>query len=72
MQVHIDQKIEQVTFPAPGKRVVNVEVHYTTGSGYKGTVIVSKDQAAGAPLAAAIKADAEHLDKDIGTTIEIK
>jgi hypothetical protein len=72
MKITIDQAIEQVTFPAPGKRVVNVEIHYTTGSGYKGTVVLEKSQATSAGIAAAIRADVGDLEKTIGTTIDLK
>lgn len=72
MKVTIGLPEEQVTFPSPGVRKVSVVIHYTTENGYQGTVILDKSQANQAGIAAAVKADVEHLDKVIGTTLEIK
>jgi phage protein D len=72
MQVKIDQAIPLITYPAPGKRVEQVEIHYTTEKGLQGVVVVDKDKSTGVPLAAALRAHAEELNKLIGTTLELK
>lgn len=69
MKFTIDQVIEQVTYPAPGRRVLQVEIHYTTEGGYKGTIVLDKSAATPDAVKAAIKADADRFDKMIGTTL---
>ena len=72
MKVTINQAVPVITYPAPGVRKEQVEIHYTTGKGLQGVIILDKDKSTGQALAAALRAHAEELDTLIGTTIDLK
>ena len=67
MKFTIDNVLETTTYPAPGRQVKMVEVHYTTDGGYHGTVSLEKSVATPDTVKAAIKADAERFDQLIGS-----
>jgi hypothetical protein len=65
----IDNIVEFTDFKPPNKRVLMLEVHYTTGKGYSGVVYLPKDGATKESIGAAVTAAGALAEDVIGTKI---
>ena len=67
MVTKIDNMIPRQEYPAPGVRVIMIDVFYTSEKGYRGMVTVPKEGLTQDKLQAAVKADAAVADAAIGS-----
>jgi len=65
MKIKIENLVERTTFPSPQKRVVVVDVFYSTEKGYHGMITREKEGLTDERIKAAVKGAAEAPNRMI-------